>query len=53
MTSELGHYEMRPAGLEGPDLRDLYIGSVVTDYVVHVRSPVPGMPLVHQRVQAR
>ena len=30
MTSELGHYEMRPAGLEGPDLRDLaaYIDSL-------------------------
>ncbi len=33
----------------GPDMRDLYIGSVVSDYVVHVPSPVPGMPLVHQR----
>ena len=33
----------------GPDLRDLYIGSVVADYVVKVRSPVPGLPLVHQR----
>lgn len=33
----------------GPDLRDLYIGSVTTDYVVHVRSPIPGLPLVHQR----
>ncbi|MEX2481314.1 MAG: SMP-30/gluconolactonase/LRE family protein [Gammaproteobacteria bacterium] len=33
----------------GPDLRDLYIGSVRSDYVVKLRSPVPGMPLVHQR----
>ena len=33
----------------GPDLLDLYIGSVATDYVLHARSPVPGMPLVHQR----
>jgi gluconolactonase len=33
----------------GPDLRDLYIGSVRTDYVIKVRSPIPGMPLVHQR----
>lgn len=33
----------------GPDMRDLYIGSVVSNYAVHVRSPVPGMPLVHQR----
>ncbi len=33
----------------GPDMRDLYIGSVVSDYVVHVRSPVPGLPLAAQR----
>jgi gluconolactonase len=33
----------------GPDLCDLYIGSVVADYVVKVRSPIPGMPLAHQR----
>ena len=33
----------------GPDLRDLYIGSVTRDYVVKVRSPVPGLPLLHQR----
>ena len=33
----------------GPELRDLYIGSVRSDYVVKLRSPVPGMPLVHQR----
>ena len=33
----------------GADLRDLYIGSVTSDYVVHARSPVPGLPLVHQR----
>jgi gluconolactonase len=33
----------------GADLRDLYIGSVRRDYVLHARSPVPGMPLVHQR----
>ena len=33
----------------GSDLRDLYIGSIATDYVVKVRSPIPGMPLVHQR----
>ena len=33
----------------GPDMRDLYIGSVATDYVLHARSPVPGLPLVHQR----
>ena len=33
----------------GDDLCDLYIGSIATDYVVKVRSPIPGMPLVHQR----
>ena len=33
----------------GPDLRDLYIGSIATDYVLHARSPVPGLPLAHQR----
>jgi len=33
----------------GPDLCDLYIGSVVADYVVKVRSPIPGMRLAHQR----
>lgn len=33
----------------GPDMRDLYIGSVASDYVLHVTSPIPGMRLVHQR----
>jgi gluconolactonase len=33
----------------GADLRDLYIGSVTSNYVVHARSPIPGMPLSHQR----
>jgi len=33
----------------GTDLLDLYIGSISSDYVVHARSPIPGMPLVHQR----
>ena len=33
----------------GADMRDLYIGSIASDYVVHVRSPIPGMPLAHQR----
>ena len=33
----------------GTDMRDLYIGSITSDYVVHARSPIPGMPLVHQR----
>ena len=33
----------------GPDLRDLYIGSVRKGYVLHARSPIPGAPLVHQQ----
>lgn len=33
----------------GTDLRDLYIGTIRKDYVLHARSPVPGLPLVHQR----
>lgn len=33
----------------GPDLRDLYIGTTRNDYVLRARSPVPGLPLVHQR----
>ncbi len=33
----------------GDGMRDLYVGSIVTDYVIKARSPVPGMPLIHQR----
>ena len=33
----------------GDDLRDIYIGSISTNYVLRGRSPVPGAPLVHQR----
>jgi gluconolactonase len=33
----------------GDDLRDVYIGSFSSGYVLRGRSPVPGMPLVHQR----
>ncbi len=33
----------------GPDLTDLYIGTVARDYVLKAKSPVPGMPLAHQR----
>ena len=33
----------------GADLRDLYIGSVRKDYVLHARCPVAGAPLVHQQ----
>jgi len=32
----------------GADLCDLYIGSIATDYVLHARTEVPGVPLVHQ-----
>ena len=33
----------------GSDLCDLYVGSISSNYVVHMRSPIPGMPLIHQR----
>ncbi len=33
----------------GPDMRDLYIGSIAVDYVLHARSPVAGLKMVHQR----
>jgi gluconolactonase len=33
----------------GPDLKDLYIGSIRADYVLKARSPVAGQPHVHQR----
>ena len=33
----------------GPDLRDLYIAMAGTDYILKGRSPVPGLPLAHQR----
>ena len=33
----------------GADLRDLYIGSFTSDYVVQTRSPVAGLPRLHQR----
>jgi gluconolactonase len=32
----------------GVDLRDLYIGSIRAGYVLKARSPVAGLPLVHQ-----
>ncbi|MBU3992504.1 MAG: SMP-30/gluconolactonase/LRE family protein [Alphaproteobacteria bacterium] len=32
----------------GPDLMDVYIGSLGTPHVLMARSPVPGMPLCHQ-----
>jgi hypothetical protein len=33
----------------GQDMRDVYIGSIATPYVLKGRSLVPRMPLVHQR----
>jgi len=32
----------------GPDLRDLYIGSIRAGYILKGRSPVAGLALVHQ-----
>ena len=32
----------------GPDLTDLYIGDLHTDFVLTAKSPVPGMPMLHQ-----
>lgn len=31
----------------GPDLKDLYIGSIRAGYVLKARSPVAGLPLIH------
>jgi len=33
----------------GQDMRDVYIGSILTPYVLKGRSSVPGLPIVHQR----
>lgn len=33
----------------GKDMRDIYIGSITTPYVLKGRSSVPGLPLIHQR----
>jgi gluconolactonase len=33
----------------GDDMRDLYIGSIVSDYVVQARSPVAGLRMPYQR----
>ncbi len=30
-------------------MRDIYIGSITTPYVLKGRSSVPGLPLIHQR----
>jgi sugar lactone lactonase YvrE len=33
----------------GSDMRDVYIGSLETPYILKGRSSIPGMPMVHQR----
>jgi sugar lactone lactonase YvrE len=33
----------------GDDMRDVYIGSITTPYVLKGRSSVPGMSMIHQR----
>ncbi|OBA70136.1 hypothetical protein A5641_14430 [Mycobacterium sp. 1554424.7] len=33
----------------GQDMRDIYIGSIATPYVLKGRSSVPGLPLIHHR----
>ncbi|MGD1933616.1 MAG: SMP-30/gluconolactonase/LRE family protein [Candidatus Phaeomarinobacter sp.] len=33
----------------GADMKDVYFGSIRTDYVIKARSPVAGMKLIHQR----
>jgi gluconolactonase len=33
----------------GSDLQDLYIGSIATNYVLKVRTPIPGMPMAYQQ----
>lgn len=33
----------------GADMRDVYIGSILTPHVLKGRSSVPGLPLIHQR----
>lgn len=33
----------------GPDMRDIYIGSITAPYVLKGRSSVAGLPLIHQR----
>ena len=35
----------------GPDMHNLYIGSIANDYVLETRSPVAGMTLIHQRLK--
>jgi gluconolactonase len=35
----------------GPDLRDLYVGSIRASHVLKARSPVPGLPMAHQRAE--
>jgi gluconolactonase len=32
----------------GPDMADLYVGSIRADYVLKARSPIAGQPMLHQ-----
>jgi gluconolactonase len=32
----------------GPDMCDLYIGTIRADYILQARSPVPGLKMTHQ-----
>ena len=46
-----GHLITGPTSIAwgGPDMRDIYIGSLEAPYIVRGRSSLPGMPMVHQR----
>jgi hypothetical protein len=33
----------------GPDLRTVYLGSLMGNRIPYFRSPVPGLPMVHWR----
>lgn len=45
---------LRPTNITwgGPDLKDIYIGSIGVDYVLKGRSPVAGQPHIHQKASA-
>jgi gluconolactonase len=51
MEDETGALLRRPTNVTfgGPDMRDIYIGSIAADYVLRGRSSVPGARLPHQR----
>jgi gluconolactonase len=51
MEDSAGALLHRPTNVTfgGPDMRDVYIGSIATNYVLRGRSSVPGARLPHQR----